>query len=243
MNYYYLSVIILLILLFLYCQVRVHRKQNNDYQILQVSDPEKDILENTLNQKYPTVLTNVIIRWKGIRDLDIETVKEKGEKLIKDPKFLKLLDQYFNYYHMPLTIYRNYSLKHYSKFDTQYIMKQSHFRFYVAQIYGKSKYVLFSPKEEKYLYPAKNKTTSKLNYWKMNSWDEQLMKNPNNSKEIEEKRTKYLDKFPKYNKAKYIEIILHPGNMLYIPYGWWYTSLATDDNIRITAYSRSLFSW
>ena len=242
MNYYYLLVILLLVLLFVYCQIRVHRKQNTDYQILQVSDPEKNILEETLNQKYPTVLTDVIVRWKGIRDLDIQTVKDRGEKLIKDSKFLKLLDQYFNFYHIPLTIYRNYSLKYYIKNDTQYITKQVHFRFYVAQIYGKSKYVLFSPNEEKYLYPAKNKITSTLNYWKLDSFEQHLEHNPNN-KEIDEKRNKYLDKFPKYNKAKYIEIILHPGNMLYIPYGWWYTSLATDDNIRITAYSRSLFSW
>ena len=55
MNYYYLLVILLLVLLFVYCQIRVHRKQNTDYQILQVSDPEKNILEETLNQKYPTV--------------------------------------------------------------------------------------------------------------------------------------------------------------------------------------------
>lgn len=241
MNYYYLLVVILLICLFIYCQIRIHRKQNTDYQILQVSDPEKDILENTLNQKYPTVLTNIIVRWKGIRDLDVDTVK--NDTLVKDPKFNKLLDQYFNFYHMPLTIYRNYSLKYYAKHDTQYITKQTHFRFFVAQIYGKSKFVLFSPKEEKYLYPAKNKITSKLNYWKLDSWEEQINKNTGNNKEIEEKRNKYLDKYPKYNKAKFIEIILHPGNMLYIPYGWWSTSLATDDNIRITAYSRSLFSW
>lgn len=242
MNYYYLLVIILLILLFIYCQVRIHRKYNTDYQILQVNDPEKEILENTLNQKYPTVLTNVVIRWKGIRDLDIKTVKDTGQKLIKDPKFLKILDQYFNFYHLPLTIYSNYSLKHYNKNDTQYINKQTHFRFYITQIYGTSKYVLFSPKEETYLYPSKNKNVSTLNYWKLNSWEEYINKNPNN-KDIEDKRTKYLDKFPKYNNAKYIEIILHPGNMLYIPYNWWYTSLATNDNIRITAYSRSLFSW
>ena len=187
------------------------------------------------------VLTDIVMRWKGIRELDVDTVKQKGKKLIKDAKFNKLLDKYFNYYHLPLTISRSYTLKHYAKNDTQYITKQTSFRYYVTQIYGKSRFILFAPKEEKYLYPTKDKTISKLNYWKLYAWEEKLTTGENKS--IEDKRTQYLDKFPKFNKAKYIEIILHPGNMLYIPYAWWYTSLATDDNIRITATSRSIFSW
>lgn len=239
MNYYYLLIICLLLILFLYCQIRIHRKFQNDYQILQVSDPEKNILEDTINQKYPTVLTDIIIKWKGIRELNIDTMKNNGTKLINDPKFIKLLDKYFYYYHMPLTISRNYTLKHYSQNDTQYITKQTNFRFYVAQIYGKSRFILFAPKEAKYLYPTKDGEISKLNYWKLHFWGFN-----NDTQNIHsDKINQYLDKFPKFNKAKYIEIILHPGNMLYIPYSWWYTSIATDDNIRITASSKSIFSW
>lgn len=241
MNYYYLIAIILLIILFIGSHIRIHRKYNTDYQIRQVNDPEHDILEKTLDDKYPTVLTNVIMKWKGIRDLDPKIVKETGTKLIKDPKFLKLLDKYFNFYHIPLSISHNYSLKYFNKNDTQYITHQTQFRFYIAQIYGKSRIILFSPKESKYLYPTKDHKLSKLNYWKLHFWEEQLNQKPDPA--IETKRNKYLDKFPKFNKAKYIEIILHPGNLLYIPYNWWYTSIATNDNIRITASSRSLLSW
>lgn len=237
MNYYYLFIVCLLLVIFLYCQVRIHRKFNTDYQILQVNDPEKDVLENTLNKKYPTVLTDVIIRWKGIRDLEPETIKKRGKKLLKDSKFVKLLNKYFDYYHMPLTISRNYTLKHYNEGDTQYITRQNEFRFLIAQIYGKSKYILFSPNEEKYLYATKDKKVSKLNYWKIE------FLNKKNDKESEDKKNKYLDKYPKFNKAKYIEIVLHPGNMLYIPYNWWYTSYASGENVRITASSKSLFSW
>jgi hypothetical protein len=241
MNYYYLLIICLLSILFIYCQIRVHRKYKNDYQILQVSDPEKNILEDTINQKYPTILTDIIIKWKGIRELDIPTVKQQGKQIIVDPKFLKLLDKYFYYYHMPLTITRNYTLKYHAKNDTQYIKKQTNFRFYIAQIYGNSRFILFAPKEEPFLYPTKDKKISNLNYWKLHFWNENFDKTQN--KTIHEKRSKYLDKYPKFNDAKFVEIILHPGNMLYIPYGWWYTSIASDDNIRITATSRTLFSW
>ena len=165
----------------------------------------------------------------------------KQMRVTNDSKFIKLLDKYFGFYHIPMAISRNYTLKYFQRNDTQYITKMNNFRFYTAQIYGKARFILFSPKEEKYLYPTKDKKFSKLNYWKLQSWDAKLERNPD--KTLEEKRTRYLDRFPKFNKVKYIEIILHPGNMLYIPYGWWFTSLAVDDNIRITSSSRSIFSW
>lgn len=238
MNYHYLAILILLILTFLYCQIRIHRKYQTDYQILQVDDPEKDILEETLSQKYPTVLTSIIMRWKGIRDLKPEMVKGQENKMNHDPKFIKLLNQYFDFYHLPMTISRNYEIKHYRPRDTHYIIKQTKFRFYIAQIYGTSRYVLFSPTQEPFLYPTDAKNVSKINYWKLENWQKALP-----DKSVETKRNQYLEKYPKFNKAKYIEIILHPGDMLYIPFKWWYTSQADDVNIRIMAISKSLFSW
>lgn len=248
MNYYYLLVLCLLIALFIYCSIRVHHKYQTDYQILQISDPEKDVLEITLGQKYPTILTDVVMTWKGIRDLDPQMVKEKSNDLIKDAKFTKLLNQYLDFYHLPLTISRNYTLNHLNKNDTKYIVWQSEFRYYTVQVYGKASFILFSPDQAKYLYPTKDHKVSKINYWKLDKWDKdiEMLTQSGKSKEvkaIEKERTKYLEKYPKYNKAKFIEIILHPDNILYIPYNWWFTSIALDDNIRITATSRSLFSW
>jgi hypothetical protein len=242
MNYYYLFVVCLLISIFIYCQIRIHRKFETDYQILQVSDPEKNILEDTINQKYPTVLTDVVVRWKGVRDLEPNIVQKEGNKLLSNPKFVKLLNKYFNYYHMPMSISRHYSLKHYNKGDTQYITRQNEFRFYIVQIHGESRFILFSPQEEKYLYATKDRKVSKLNFWKLNHWDKQIDLKENNN-EIIHKKTQYLKKFPKFNKAKYIEVVLHPGNMFYIPYNWWYTSYSIDENIRISASSRNMFSW
>lgn len=174
MNYYLAIIFALLVIIFIYSQVRVHRKYQTDYQILQVSDPEKEVLEQTLRQKYPTILTDVVIRWKGIRDLKPELVQKKGKGLLEDPKFIKLLDKYFGYYHMPLTISKYYTLKYHNTGDTQYITKQINFRYFVVQVYGKCRVILFSPKEAIYLYPTKDNTVSKINFWKLDYWETQL---------------------------------------------------------------------
>lgn len=245
MNYYLAIIFSLLVLLFIYSQIRVHRKYQTDYQILQVSDPEKDVLEQTLRQKYPTVLTDVVISWKDIRNLTPELVQKKGNALLSDPKFIKILDKYLGYYHMPLTISKYYTLKHHNIGDTQYITKQTNFRFYAIQIYGKSRFILFSPNEAKYLYPTKDGNVSNINFWKLDYWETQInsTKSDSDKKNIETKRTEYLDKYSKFNKAKYIELILHQGQILYIPYMWWFTSYSTTEGIQMTATSRSLFSW
>ena len=209
-----------------------YRRYQNDYQILQVNDPEKDVLEDTLKQKYPTILTDVVIRWKGIRDLTPETVQNKN--LNTNSEFRKLVNTYLNFYNLPLTIYRDYNLKSYNASETDYIVRQTNFRYWNVQIYGTARFILFSPKESKFLYPAKDNKTSKINFWKLDYWDKNSLEEPKN---------KYLDQFPKFNKVKYIEIIVHPGNMLYIPYGWWYTSISQDENVRLLAWSKSVFSW
>eukprot|EP01080_Neovahlkampfia_damariscottae_P003533 gene3533-6268_t len=40
-------------------------------------------------------------------------------------------------------------------------------------------------------------------------------------------------KFPLLNKAKPIQITLHPGDMLYLPYGWFYSVFSQEENMNI----------
>ncbi len=76
---------------------------------------------------------------------------------------------------------------------------------YIIQLEGTQKIVLFHPKQSKYLYRSslynKYRVQSDVNFWDLDS-----------------------KKFPMMDKAKYIEIILHPGNILLIPNYWWFTS-------------------
>ena len=62
---------------------------------------------------------------------------------------------------------------------------------------------LFSPEQSQYMYPSdkydNGGITSSVDFW-----------------DIDQK------KFPDFNKAQYMEIILHPGQMLFIPKFWWH---------------------
>ena len=70
------------------------------------------------------------------------------------------------------------------------------------------KILLFTPRQEKDLYPSpKNPTVSQANYFK----------DP-------------LIKFPRLQETTYIEIETYPGHMLYIPKGYWWTSITIEES-------------
>lgn len=225
---YYIILFILLVCFFIYIQVRFHKVSHNEYNILQLSDPNKDLLENTLNEKYPTVIVDVVKNWNGINELTGNT------EIIKSPKFKKVMNGFINFYNIPLTITSDNNLNMYDTGDTSYITKQNMPRYFLIQIKGNSKVILFAPKEEQFLYPISQKQTSRVNFWKV-----EMLTNQNK----DEEKKKYLEKFPEFNKANYIEILLSEGHMLFIPYGWWFTVLSINNNIRIISTSSSLFSW
>ena len=85
---------------------------------------------------------------------------------------------------------------------------------YIIQLEGTQKIVLFHPKQSKYLYRSslynKYRVQSDVNFWDLDN-----------------------KKFPMMDKAKYIEIILHPGNILLIPNYWWFTGKSIQDSISI----------
>ena len=60
---------------------------------------------------------------------------------------------------------------------------------------------------------------SKVNFWKPN-----------------------LIKYPLFKKAQFIEIILHPGKMFYIPAYWWYAIENITTSIMISIKTENIFS-
>ena len=76
---------------------------------------------------------------------------------------------------------------------------------------------LFSPKNRKYLYAKGNK--SQVDFFR----DDLLA-------------------LPKLAETKYIEIVLYPGQMLYIPFNWWYNYEIIEDSFAVYQQSDTLFS-
>jgi hypothetical protein len=82
----------------------------------------------------------------------------------------------------------------------------------VTQVYGDKTFVLFAPEDGQFLYPKKHF--------------------PNHSRipDIDE-----VDavKFPLFARATRYQTILHPGDMVFIPCGWWHAARVSGPSISI----------
>lgn len=84
---------------------------------------------------------------------------------------------------------------------------------FFTQVFGEKRVLLFSPSQTEYLYQAhgqKHDHMSRVNVF-----------NPNETE------------FPRYTNAESSEVIVEPGDMLYIPKGWWHAVEPLSTSISI----------
>ena len=149
--------VIIVILVFVFLQIRFQNKTNNDYDILQSNNPDKETFEKIVNQKSPSIFTNVIN----------EDSKLRVEKLQKDPKsFNKLINSELNYYLIPMAVSYNYKIVKEDDKTKNKLIKETSSRHLIFQLKGTQKIILFNPAQSQYLYPNKNE--SKIDYWNQN---------------------------------------------------------------------------
>lgn len=87
---------------------------------------------------------------------------------------------------------------------------------FLVQIYGRKKIRIFSPDDSAYLYP----TTS-------TAYKEALLS------QIRDLDNPDLDQFPDFVHAHCYEGIIFPGDILYIPAGWWHEIQSLDVSLSI----------
>ena len=131
----------------------------------------------------------------------------------------KNLKEHFKYYIHPLSVKHNFEINVEEEKSSNKITKSTEARLLICQLIGLKKILLFSPQQEKYLYLKRSGKNSKLNFF-----EDDLLQ------------------FPLISKTKYIEILLYPGQMLYIPRGWFYTYINEDESLSIKVTSETLFS-
>ena len=225
MNYYLLSLLILLLGFIFYCHIYVFLKQSNNYEILQVSNPNIDILEKTFLDKLPIVITDVVDHWDAFNEIDFEYLKVQPD-LCKDKVAVKLLDKYSKNLLLPFKISHWYSNNINKITETEFtkLKKVDGHRHLIVQMEGKMRYILFYPNQSKNLHNIKSNNT--VDFW---NW----------SKLSQEEK----DKFTNFPKASYIELILSKNKILHLPKDWWYASQVLEDSIQMTINSNSIFSF
>ena len=191
---------IIIFCIYLFLHIKFLFKVNNDYDILQSNNPNKENFEKIMNQKSPSVFTNISNRW-NLKDLNKNNI-----------------DSHFKYYLSPILLNKKYEILSNKLPKKNKLIMEKKNRHLILQLEGESKFYLFNPNQSKYLYNKKG--ISQIDYWNQD-----------------------LKKFPLLNKAQFVEIILHPHQMLYIPRKWWYVSEQSENSKYIDCNSDSLFSY
>lgn len=84
---------------------------------------------------------------------------------------------------------------------------------FFVQIFGEKRFLLFSPSQTDYLYQAHGETHSHIS--RVNVFD------PDESR------------FPRYTEAEGTEVVVQPGDMLYIPKDWWHAVETLNTSISV----------
>ena len=93
---------------------------------------------------------------------------------------------------------------------------------FISQIYGDKEFVLFNPNDTPFLYP---------------SADDPL------STSIDDIYDPDLSQFPLYANANMIRFMLHPGETLYNPGGWWHTTNMPTTSITVITAAWNSSNW
>lgn len=214
--------IIIVLFVIIYFQYLSINANVNDFTILQYENPNKDLLEKILLEKRITIITDLQLDTIVYNDTPVFMITPSVYKNLSNKQhteILKKLKSYFSYYYIPMNIKSDISIN-YEKRATKTLLKyQSNFRFCITQFLGTRKIYLFPPSEFNKLYYDKSVSSFSVNFWKQD-----------------------INKFPLLNDASYIEIILHPGQAIFIPYKWIYCYETLDNGMSVSFYSESIFT-
>ena len=245
--------------LFIYIHVYYHFKTNNDLEILEINNISKERLEEICDLRQPLTMKidndifkefyikNLLDNYSGfdikirnIKNLDDSselflplTLTDANKLMIEDnegqyisennsdflletsmSKNISVNDGFFRPY-MLSNIYYDYIFGSKNSFTP--LRYNLNYRNYYLVLEGKIKIKMTPPKNGKYLYCNKDydnfEFRSPLNVWNIQ----------------EEYKTEY-------NKIKFLEVDLLPGNIIYIPAYWWYSIKIEDSNTSLLSF-------
>ena len=149
-----IGIILISLCIICYFQYNHINNINNSYEILQVENPKKNIVETILKDKLITIITNVYFN-----DWDITLQNYNLQKELIDKQIIKNL----YYYNIPLTINANHQILFEHIDSSNLIHKQDKYRrlFYIYK--GTKRFFIFNNAQSKYLYLENN--ISPINFW------------------------------------------------------------------------------
>jgi len=196
---YITALVVILIILFSYCHISKLKTLNNELKILQVVDPDYDIIYNLLDKHQPIVLQREIFYWKEFNSLIGESLSDikKTISINTTINYSEYIKNNIDLYNLSLSYDWNIDIKNILLDDKSaiFFIKQNNYMQLFGCVSGEMRIIITSPDQAVFLSPFTNMVSS-----------------------ID--ATSLLNKEP--IELNYIEIIVRQGNMIYIPWGWCY---------------------
>ena len=98
-----------------------------------------------------------------------------------------------------------------------------HTHAFLMQLFGSKEYVVYSPAQTPWLYPRPGIEANKSSVDDLDHPD--------------------LARFPLFARAVPGRCVLHPGEMLFVPSGWWHTARILEPSITVSANTLNASNW
>ena len=239
---YLITIMVFCLILFLYLHIYYHLKTSDDLEVYTLKSPSKDKLEEICSIRQPVLfqysnqdifkqftLSSLKVN-QGVFDVSVRKVgddlylpillkeaiglfendkeenyfSEKNHELLQETGLHKVLRNNDYFLRPPMVSNCAYDVCSGSKNSYTPLRYNLNYRNYLCVTEGQVRIKLISPIYSKYLYEIKD-------------YDNFEFKSPINPWDVQKK---YVRDF---NKVKFIEIDLVPGDIIYIPAYWWYS--------------------
>ena len=231
---YVVILLLFLIVFVLFNYIYKLKKRLPNTEILQINNFSFDNIQEVLSQNQPTIFYQIMYDWIFIGDIHILDINQINDVINVNKSFTKALEHEmysFSLFYSPNWKFDIFEQENNEK--THYFRKNNLYRFFIGQITGKQHIYLCSPNQEYIL--EKNSKIESSDKGTQNQNNKSSEKEVINSEKfnttvstIDFWNPEENNKEP-FNKLQYIEIILKEGNLLYIPYGWWYLTKNSDN--------------
>lgn len=212
-----IKIVLLIIIIYLIFQYNFTNKCNNKLDIYEIENPQKDKFDELINDKFPTIFTNVCENFFDLQKYTIYDIYKFKKK--QRNKLERNLKSHFAYYNIPFKLKYIFNFSLDVANSSSSIKKSTGSRFLICQLIGSKKIVLFPPNSKSSLYINNQTGNSFLNYF-----------------------TADHSKYSNFETVPHIEIILYPGQMLFIPFKWYWCYYNEENGASITLNSESIFT-
>jgi hypothetical protein len=198
---YITSLLILFIIFLFYCHISKLKIINNELKILQVSDPDPDMAYELLDHHQPIVFQKELYFWKEFNSSiigkslsDIKSIISTNNNIVNYSDYIK---NNLEIYNLPLAYDWNIDIRNIILNDKSaiFFIKQNNYLQMFGCVTGEMRVIIAPPDQETFLKPIINLVSTV-------------------------DATNILNKEPM--EINYIEIIVRQGNMIFIPWNWFY---------------------